>query len=323
MIITANNRTTTADYPYYLSFSQTPYRADRLRELLQGRDDWSAEDMPDVQSDQTSLHARFVADRVGRANLGNGTAPELQSLLANWDGHMAVDSAEALVYYEFCEQLIALTVRPYFNAPARVPKSSYEEMRILHEQLRQDSSLTLSDDGSWDDAIGEALERTASVLTERHGADRGRWQYGDVHPVTWRHNLGRDPERAARFNVGDFPKGGDGNTPNNATGLINKPADHGVSYRQIFDLANLNGAHIVLPPGNSGRPDSPHYNDHIHKWLDMEYFPLYIEWDDIEANSEGSLTAPSRLRGPSLRRWRGGLPEAAFEIFVCRWSAAA
>ena len=290
VIITANNRTTTADYPYYLSFSQTPYRADRLRELLQGRDDWSAEDMADVQSDQTSLHARFVADRVGRANLGNGTASELQSLLANWDGHMAVDSAEALVYYEFCEQLIALTVRAYFNAPARVPESSYEEMRILHEQLRQDSSLTLSDDGSWDDAIGEALERTASVLTERHGADRGRWQYGDVHPVTWRHNLGRDPERAARFNVGDFPKGGDGNTPNNATGLINKPADHGVSYRQIFDLADLNGARIVLPPGNSGRPDSPHYNDHIHKWLDMEYFPLYIEWADIESNSEGSLT---------------------------------
>ena len=45
-----------------------------------------------------------------------------------------------------------------------------------------------------------------------------------------------------------------------------------------------------MPPGNSGRPDSTHYNDHIHKWLEMEYFPLYIEWNDIEANSEGSLT---------------------------------
>ena len=290
VIITANNRTTTADYPYYLSFSQTPYRADRLRELLQGRDDWSAEDMPEVQSDQTSLHARFVAERVGRANLGNRTASELQSLLANWDGRMAVDSAAAMVYYEFCEQLIALTVRPYFDAPARIAQSSYEEMRILHEQVQADNSLVLADGQSWDAAIGEALATTASVLSERHGEDRSQWKYGDVHPVTWRHNLGRNSERAARFNVGDFAKGGDGNTPNNASGLINKPADHGVSYRQIFDLSNLNGARIVLPPGNSGRPDSSHYNDHIHKWLEMEYFPLYIEWDDIAANSEGKLT---------------------------------
>ncbi len=290
VIITANNRTTTADYPYYLTFSQTPYRADRLRELLQGRDNWAPEDMPEVQSDQTSLHARFMASRVAQASVTDGAAQEMQALLSGWDGHMAIDSAAALVYYEFCEQLIAKTVRPYFNAPARLAQSSYEEMRILHEQMKGNSSLTLPKGKSWSDMISDALATAADVLTERHGADRSQWQFGAAHSVTWRHNLGRDPERAARFNVGDFPKGGDGNTPNNATGLINQPADHGVSYRQIFDLSALNGARIVLPPGNSGRPDSSHYSDHIHKWLDMDYFPLYVEWDDIEANSEGSLT---------------------------------
>ena len=290
VIITANNRTTTADYPYYLSFSQTPYRADRLRQLLQGRDDWSPEDMPTVQSDQTSLHAQFVAQRVGQVSGALGVSAEMHSILSNWDGHMAIDSAAALVYYEFCEQLIARTIRPFFDAPSRLAQSSYEEMRILHEQLRADSALTLPEGKSWDDMIVVALEAAAEALAERHGADPAQWQYGDAHPVTWRHNLGRDPERAARFNVGDFPKGGDGNTPNNATGLINQPADHGVSYRQIFDLSDLNGARIVLPPGNSGRPDSDHYSDHIHKWLDMEYFPLFIEWDDIAANSEGTLS---------------------------------
>ena len=290
VIITANNRTTTADYPYYLSFSQTPYRADRLRQLLQGRDDWSPEDMPTVQSDQTSLHAQFVAQRVGQVSGALGVSAEMHSILSNWDGHMAIDSAAALVYYEFCEQLIARTIRPFFDAPSRLAQSSYEEMRILHEQLRADSALTLPEGKSWDDMIVVALEAAAGALAERHGADRAQWQYGDAHPVTWRHNLGRDPERAARFNVGDFPKGGDGNTPNNATGLINQPADHGVSYRQIFDLSDLNSARIVLPPGNSGRPDSDHYSDHIHKWLDMEYFPLFIEWDDIAANSEGTLS---------------------------------
>ena len=292
VIITANNRTTTDDYPYYLTFSQTPYRANRLRELLQGRTDWSADDMPDVQADQTSLHARYVAERVGSAQL-HGASPsvqELQAELASWDGHLSIDSAAGLLYQELCQQMIARTVRAYFDAPSRLIEASADELRILHEQLIADSTLTLPEGQSWDDVIAESLTAAGAALIERHGADRSAWRYGDGHAVTWRHNLGRDPERAARFNGGDVPLGGDGNTPNNATGLVGQAADHGVSYRQIFDLANLNGARIVLPPGNSGRPDSPHYQDHLQKWLDVEYFPLYIDWSDIEANAEGSLT---------------------------------
>ncbi len=288
LIITANNRTTTPDYPYYLSFSQTPYRADRLRELLQGRDDWSANDMPRIQSDQTSIHARYVAERVDAARV-NGAAADLASMLADWDGRLAIDSAPALLYQQVCQEMIQRTVRPYFGAPARLVEGSADELRILHEQLRADSALMLPAGKSWRDIIGESLVAAGETLIDRYGANHTNWRYGDAHSVTWRHNLGRDPERAVRFNVGDFAKGGDGNTPNNATGLVNQPADHGVSYRQIFDLSNLNGARIVLPPGNSGRPDSPHYRDHIHKWLEMEYFPLYVEWDDIEANSEGTL----------------------------------
>lgn len=289
VIITANNRTTTSDYPHYLTFSQTPYRADRLRELLQGRRDWSTGDMPQIQSDQTSLHARYLATRVANAEVGP-EASALQQMLAEWEGELARDSAPALVYLELCDQLVRRTVRRYFDAPSRLVSGSADELRILHEQLRSNNMLMLPQSQDWDAAIAEALAAVDAVLTERHGADRNSWRYGEAHQVTWRHNLGRDPERAARFNVGDFPKGGDGHTPNNASGLLNRPADHGVSYRQIFDLAQLNGAPIVLPPGNSGRPDSPHYRDHMDKWLNMEYFPLYIEWEDIEANSEGSLS---------------------------------
>ena len=80
---------------------------------------------------------------MGQASVADGAAAEMQALLSGWDGHMAIDSAAALVYYEFCEQLIAKTVRPYFNAPARIAQSSYEEMRILHEQMKGDNSLTL------------------------------------------------------------------------------------------------------------------------------------------------------------------------------------
>ena len=135
----------------------------------------------------------------------------------------------------------------------------------------------------------DALAEAGRVLRETYGTDMGAWRYGDAHKILWKHNLGRDPEGAALFNVGEIETGGDDHTPNNASSIYGRPGDHGTSFRQIFDLQNLNGARVCIPPGNSGRPGSPHYMDHLERWRDVEYFPLYVEWEDIEANAEGTL----------------------------------
>ncbi len=294
LIITANNRTTTPDYPHYLSWSQTPFRADRLRELLSGRDDWSADAMIEIQADQTSLHARHLAARAAAAPGDDPQVRELQQLLADWDARLSRDSAAGLVYHELCEQLARRTVRRFFDAPSRVVPGAPDERRILHEQLVHNSPLTLPDGQNWDDALTDALAETARLLRERHGSDPGAWRYGDAHKILWKHNLGRDPEGAATFNVGEIETGGDDMTPNNAGTLYGQPGDHGTSYRQIFDLQQLNGAQVCLPPGNSGRPGSPHYQDHLKRWRDVEYFPLYTEWPDIESNAESTLKLTPR-----------------------------
>ncbi len=289
LIVTANNRTTTPDYPHYLSWSQTPFRADRLRELLSGRSDWTAEEMVEIQADQTSLHARNLAARTAAAPSADAAVQELQGLLAEWDARLSRDSAAALVYHELCEQVARRTVRRFFDDPQRIPPGTSDERRIVHEQLQRGSSLTLPDGQSWADLLVDALSEAGRVLRGRHGADPSGWRYGDAHKILWKHNLGRDPEGAALFNVGEIETGGDDHTPNNAGTIYGKPGDHGTSYRQIFDLQNLNGARVCLPPGNSGRPGSPHYRDHLERWRDVEYFPLYVEWADIEANAEGAL----------------------------------
>ena len=289
VIITANNRTTTPDYPHYLSWTQTPFRADRLRELLRDRDDWTAEAMIEVQSDQTSLHARNLAACAAAAPSDDPAVRELQSLLGDWDARLARDSAAGLVYHELCEQVARRTVRRFFDTPSRIAPGAPDERRIVHEQLTRNSALTLPDGQGWDDVLVDALAETGRVLRERHGADPSGWRYGDAHKILWKHNLGRDPEGAAMFNVGEIETGGDDHTPNNAGTVYGRPGDHGTSFRQILDLQNLNGARVCIPPGNSGRPGSPHYRDHLERWRDVEYFPLYMEWPDIESNAESDL----------------------------------
>jgi penicillin amidase len=107
--------------------------------------------------------------------------------------------------------------------------------------------------------------------------------------MSWRHNLGRDEELAEVFNLPDIEVGGDATTVFNTSSAAGITGNSGVSFRQIFDMRDLNAARICIPPGNSGQPGSPHYGDHVQRWRDVEYHPLFVEWADIEANAEGEL----------------------------------
>jgi penicillin G amidase len=289
-IVTANNRTTSPDYPHYLSYTSFPYRADRLRELMDATEVFALDEMPQLQGDQVSLHAREVASRLTSFEAHDEDARGMQALLRGWDGSMSVDSAPALVYSEACQRLVEATVQRYYAAvPGLAALTVAEERRVLIEQMTADSPLMLGGFASWQAAAEQALSEAARHLRERHGADVSRWRWGAQHQMAWRHNLGRDRALAPVFNLETFEIGGDGATPFATQTQYGAAADHGVSYRQVFDMRDLNAARICIPPGNSGQPGSPHYGDQLERWRDVEYHPLYIAWADIEANAEAEL----------------------------------
>jgi penicillin amidase len=290
-IVTANNRTTTADYPHYLTYMSSPFRANRLREVLEATEVFGLDDMPRLQADIVSHHARAIAGRLTASEARDEDARAMQAVLSGWDGTMAVGSAAALVYSEACQRLVESTVHRYYAAvPGLAAFSPAEDRRILFEQITSDSPLMLGELDSWQAAGERALAETAARLRERHGEDPSRWRWGAEHQMAWRHNLGRDRSLAGVFNLEAMEVAGDGFTPYNTMTQYGAASDHGVSYRQVFDMRDLNAARICIPPGNSGQPGSPHYADNLERWRDVEYHPLYVEWADIEANAEGTLT---------------------------------
>lgn len=289
-IATANNRTTTPDYPHYLTFAASPWRADRLREIFEQQQTFSLDDMPPMHGDLISLQARELATRYLAAPATGTDARAMQDLLRGWDFDTGPDSRAALVYVETTEQLVALTVLPYYSADAWNAEQPEQERRgVLVRALRRDDPAMLGDLPSWDAAIERALANAAHALREKFGADTATWRWGAAHWMTWRHNLGRDPELAEIFNLPDTEVGGDGATLWATQARYGRGSDHGVSYRQIFDMADLGAARILIPPGNSGRPGSPHYADNVERWRTLEYHPLLINWPAIEANAEGEL----------------------------------
>ena len=181
-------------------------------------------------------------------------------------------------------------MRRFFDEPSRIPPGTSDERRVIHEQLKRDATLTLPDGQSWDDVLVDALAETGRVLRETYGTDMAAWRYGDAHKILWKHNLGRDPEGAALFNVG---RNRDGRRRSHAEQRqldlrsARRPRDIVSADFRPAEPERRAGLHPrqATPAG----PGSPHYMDHLERWRDVEYFPLYVEWADIEANAEGTL----------------------------------
>jgi penicillin amidase len=290
-IATANNRTTTPDYPHYLSLNGAPWRANRLSEILGQNRIFSPEDMPFIQGDLVSPLARELVACYTDFEAVVPAARRMQETLRGWDCRVDAESREALLCMETTQRLLELTVNPIYESDETNAETPAADRRnVLWRMLRLDDRSTLQGFASWQEAIQAALTSAATALPQKFGADELKWRWGNAHWMTWRHNLGRDPALAPVFNLPDTPVGGDGATLWATQARYGRGSDHGVSYRQIFDLSDLNAARVLMPPGNSGQPGSPHYADNVERWLQLQYHPLYIDWGDIEANAEAEMT---------------------------------
>jgi len=293
-IMTANNRTTTPDYPYYLNYAGTRFRADRLRELMDDVETFALDDMPGMQQDIVSIPHREAAEHLTSFEASDRRARALQDLLRDWDGSMDADSARAAFANEARDQLAAQTVEAYYGqVDGLAPQKPASHTTVL-SQLKTRSPLMLGDFESWEAAMERALLDATEALSERQGADPAAWRWAPDHQIIWAHNLGRDPKLKPTFDLEPVPMSGDRHTVWNASTPLGATGMLGVTYRQILDVGDLNAAQIVIPPGNSGQPGSPHYADNLQRWVNVEYHPLFVEWADIEANAEAELQLTPR-----------------------------
>jgi penicillin amidase len=68
------------------------------------------------------------------------------------------------------------------------------------------------------------------------------------------------------------------------------PSSFGAGYREIFDLGAWDAARVLVAPGQSGHPASPHYRDLIPHWLHGEYISLPYSPEAVAAAAVHTLT---------------------------------
>jgi penicillin amidase len=283
-VVTANNRLAPDDYPFPLSGTwSSGHRARRIREEIEARPRWSAEDCRRLQLDVRSGRAAVcVPPLVGLLN-GDDDPRMTQAVeyLRAWDFRVTPDSVAAALFNGFfprwCRAVLEERLSPELAAFAAVNAGGVA------------SALLAGDEVGWfartdrRAAARSVLRATLDALTSRLGPDMAGWAWGRLHTLVQKHFLSGRGDLGLLLDRSGVPAPGDAGTVCSTTADTNHAAHMGASYRMVADLADSRrGLWAVSIPGVSGHPGSPHYGDQVAAWAkgDLHFLPL----DEVSAS---------------------------------------
>ena len=287
-VVTANNRQVGTEYPHHITSNWAePWRAVRIRQMVEAGSDLTASDVLTQQMDVRDVWALRHLPRAVRAAESAGLRDAADELRA-WDGEARVDSRAAALFYVWYEELRTRVGADEFRGkPVYFPRTALD--RVLArgngpwvDDVSTDSTETL-------DGLAVAAMRTA---VEHVGEQR----WGDVHTTRIEHPLGvvSALDRGLGLNIGPFPNGGAAHTVNVSGWNSRTPPfnnAYGSSQRHVVDMADPDGSGgFVIPTGQSGHPLSRHYRDQTPLWRDGRLWLIPLDRSKAEARTVSRIT---------------------------------
>ena len=298
-VVTANHAVTADDYPHPLTFEWAAgFRAARIMERLAARPQHDAESFRALQQDRVSTFARALLPRLRDVPLGSGATPlarRARGLLDGWDGDMAPDRPEPLVFQAWIWEFARLATADELGA---VQEEAWGRKGAFVQRILEVREVWCDDLGTertetCDEMLARALERAVNRLAERHGDDPAAWRWGEEHRALAEHRPLASSPLAPLFNLEGPAPGGiytvnsfefsplDGERPFTST--------HGPSLRAIYDLADLDRSLFIHSTGQSGNVLSPLYDSFEEGWRNGEYVTIPTRRERFEDGALGRL----------------------------------
>jgi penicillin amidase len=278
-IVTANNRISN-DYPYYLSeLWELPYRALRLRELLENDSSLDFQDMKEFQNDTKNLLAKeiwpIILSELDSVSISADYYEKVKAILQNWDFSMDIESIAASLFETFQYFLITNIFKDEMGSDL-----FKLGMELPNFYLRIFSQLFKNEDSAWFDNINTAEVETRSFilrqsiieslhwLENRCGPDLEDWRWGQLHQLKLRHSLGQVALTDLLFNRGPYSVAGAACTVNVGIYRYDKIFEVfvGPSFRFLVDWGLPEQYWSILPGGNSGHFLSEYYDNQLNTW---------------------------------------------------------
>ncbi|MFF1393275.1 GNAT family N-acetyltransferase [Streptomyces sp. NPDC058287] len=254
-----------------------PHRADRIRELLDAQDVWTAPGMAAVHTDTRLASARPLLDLVARLDGLGPEAEVLKKRLLAWDRHMDADSADAAAYARVRSAVVRkLAAHPAF-APLTGMGEAYPEVfrpwLALAPRIAYALETLLTTD-QFPDVDRETVVREA--VEEVAGAAATGETWGDRHRLAaWR--ALPDGDEVGPGLPGDH----DCVLSTSSVPGITDLSARGPAARYVWDVADRANSLWVVPLGASGIPGSAHRRDQLPLWLRGGLAPVITDWNRL------------------------------------------
>jgi penicillin amidase len=276
-IATANNNLTPESYPHRNAIGWSwadPYRFARIAEVLGSGRRHSVMDMMRLQNDYTSLPARSLVPLLRGVASRDAAAERARAALLAWDHVLDRESAAAGIYQAWYRRLAANAAAVMIPADARELLRGASTKRVVEWLTAPGGEFGADPVRGRDSLLVASLDQAVGELAARYGPEMGGWQWGRYHQARLPHPMSAalSDSLRARFEVGPWPRGGDGNTPGATGGGENQTS--GASFRMVVEAGDWDGAMATNTPGQSGDVRSPHYRDLFELWKDDRYFPV-------------------------------------------------
>ena len=298
MIACANQKISGDAYPWYLStLWEPPSRIVRIRELLQGAAQFTADDFKRMQQDVTSPHARELTGLLMRIAASGPRADTVTNAaidyLRNWDFRFATNDVATTIFNAF---YVSLLRNIYLDEMGPDIFRNFQEFGAIPNRVT--SQLLASDGSPWfDDVLTPARESRDEILLKSFsqsldslraalGPVMKEWRWGNLHAVTFRHPFGARSPLDHVFDIGPFAVAGGGTTVSKTeyNGSAPFAVKVGPSMRQVIDLGKPLEGFFVLTGGQSGQAFHAHYEDQTPLWLNGGYVRVTMDLEEITSS---------------------------------------
>ena len=285
-IVTANNRVVGPAYPHLITQNgELPWRAARIREMVQAGGPFTADDVRRMQMDTLDLFARWGKDLAARAAEAAGR-PDLARMLRAWDGTAGADRVEPSLFYVWYRVLQRLTLE---DETGGLPPAM-----VFQRWLRAGDSPWCDDTRTSEREDCAAL--SARAMREAIPKVEGL-KWGRLHRTLSAHALGGVQllSRVLGLNIGPAPRAGSPFTVNVASFGARPPFlnTHAASFRHVVDLGDIGRSGMILTTGESGNPVSRHYRDQVARWWNGELWTVPLALSEEAGASTLRLTPAS------------------------------
>ncbi|MEO8448223.1 MAG: penicillin acylase family protein [Gemmatimonadota bacterium] len=282
IIVTANNNILPKGYTKPLNYEwATPFRANRVRQVLMSKKGWTREGFQALQHDEFSIPASELVPVLLAAAKRAGRSSDLLGVLGDWDFVMRKDAPQPLFYVSWVEILGRKVFEPRLGGSMRL-RGRFDLPLLIRLVRTPDAVFGPNPAAARDSVVLAAYDEAEREAKTAGGPNVLSWNWGDIHLAPFRHPV------AKAFDLPSARRGGEGNTVNSTAGA-GYLQTHGASFREILDLADWDNSVATSVPGQSGQPGSEFYGNLLPLWEGGEYFPLVYSRGAVERETKHVL----------------------------------